>query len=254
MAATRTKKGTRRGAITSRHTGQGGTAEGAIISRHTGQRRDGETESEQTRGRGSGQTSGRESEAERLLLGYSTLSSHEPWDVPGARRHDDDVLNAFGYLDECLWAFIEHMKASAAWDNLLIVLTADHGINHGRTDTSTPREKNHIPMLWLGGAVREPRTVSTICNQSDLAATLLGQMGLAHDDFTFSRDVLSETYRHPVAVHNYYNAQWAIDSTGHCLYDFDMKRITVSEGDSCHRLADVSKAMLQLTTEDLKDR
>jgi len=193
-------------------------------------------------------------EKRSLLVGYSTLSSHEPWDVPGDRRHDDEVLNAFGYLDECLWDFIEHMKASPAWDNLLIVLTADHGINHGRIDTSTPREKSHIPMLWLGGAIREPRTVSTICNQSDLAATLLGQLGLAHDDFTFSRDVLSQTYRHPVAVHNYYNAQWATDSTGHCLYDFDMKRYIVSEGDSCDRLLRVSKAMLQLTTEDLKER
>jgi phosphoglycerol transferase MdoB-like AlkP superfamily enzyme len=189
---------------------------------------------------------------QRVLVGYSTLSSHEPWDVPGERRNDDEVLNAFGYLDECLWEFVERMKASPAWENLLIVLTADHGINHGGIDQSRPMEKNHIPMVWIGGAVRGPREVSTICNQNDLAATLLGQMGLGHDDFLFSRDVLSETYRHPVAVHNYNNAQWAIDSTGHCLYDFDAQRFIVSEGLTPDSLLKVSKAMLQVTTEDLK--
>lgn len=191
-------------------------------------------------------------EHERVLVGYSTLSSHEPWDVPGEKRSDDEVLNAFGYLDECLGNFIERMKRSAAWENLLIVLTADHGINHGGIDQSQPREKNHIPMVWLGGAVRGPRVVSTICNQSDLAATLLGQMGLAHGEFLFSRDILSETYTHPVAVHNYNNAQWAIDSTGHCLYDFDASRFIVSEGRSPDSLLQVSKAMLQMTTEDLE--
>ena len=46
----------------------------------------------------------------------------------------------------------------------------------------------HIPLLWLGGAVKQPMQVDKIMNQTDLAATLLGQLGLEHTAFTFSRN------------------------------------------------------------------
>ncbi len=188
---------------------------------------------------------------ERHLWGYSTLSSHEPWDVP-LHRHDDEVLNAFAYLDDCLYDFINKVRATPAWQNLLIILTADHGINYRQIDQSRPREKNHIPMLWLGGAVRQPRTVDALCNQSDLAATLLGQLALPHDDFLFSRDVLSRSYTYPTAVNNYNNAQWIVDSTGHVLYDFDARHFIVADSPDADRLLRVSKAMLQRTTDDLQ--
>ena len=188
-----------------------------------------------------------------LLIGYSTLSSHEPWDVP-LQRHDDEVLNAFAYLDDCLFSFIENMRKSPVWDQLLVILTADHGINYKHINQSTPLEKNHIPMLWLGGAIKDPRSFDMICNQSDLAATLLGQLRLPHDDFSFSRDVLSSTYAHPTAVHNYNNAQWIADSTGHVLYDFTTNRFIVEESTDAQRLLQVSKAILQRTTDDLKNR
>ena len=186
-----------------------------------------------------------------FLLGYSTLSSHEPWDVP-LQRYDDEILNAFAYLDDCLYEFINKVRATPAWEDLLIVITADHGINYKQIDRSRPQERNHIPMLWLGGAVREPRTIDAICNQSDLAATLLGQLGLPHDDFAFSRDVLSSTYTYPTAVHNYYNAQGLIDSTGQILYDFEARRFIINKSKDAERMLDVCKAILQRTINDLK--
>ena len=188
--------------------------------------------------------------ASAFLWGYSTLSSHEPWDVP-VHKKSDEVMNAFAYVDDCLYDFVERLKQTPAWANLLIIITADHGINQGRIDQSTPLQKNHIPMLWIGGAVMKPCTIDVLCNQSDLAATLLGQLQLPHDDFAFSRDVVSETYVYPTAVHNYYNAQWLIDSTGHALYDFDAQRFIVSETTDADRLLRISKAMLQLTTQSL---
>ena len=54
-------------------------------------------------------------------------------------------------------------------------------------------------MVWTGGAVRGPQTLSVLMNQSDLPATLLAQLGLPHDDFPWSRDVLSPTYTAPLA-------------------------------------------------------
>jgi len=189
----------------------------------------------------------------RFLIGYSTLSSHEPWDVP-IKQHPDEKLNAFAYLDHCLRNFIEPLKQTAAWQDILIIMLADHGINNRDIDQSKPLQKNHIPMLWVGGAVKEPRRIETLCNQSDLAATLLGQLQLQHDEFTFSRDVLSKSYRYPTAVHNYNNAQLLIDSTGHILYDFDARHLTISESADSSRLQRLNKAILQQTVNDLKNR
>lgn len=195
-----------------------------------------------------------EADAEKhYLWGYSTLSSHEPWDVP-TKKLDDEVENAFCYLDDCLYDFVSRLKQTPQWDNLLIVMLADHGIIHGETDQTTPLQKNHIPMLWIGGAIRQPRTIDVLCNQSDLPATLLGQLHLSHDEYTFSRDVLSETYTAPTVVHNYNNAQWICDSTGHLLYDFDLQRPTICESKDAKRLQCLDKAMIQLTTEDLLNR
>ncbi len=187
------------------------------------------------------------------LYGYSTLSSHEPWEVP-AQKLDDKVRNTFAYLDDCIKDFVEGLKATPQWDRLLIILTADHGINYDQIDNSTPLQKNHIPMIWVGGAVKSPRTIDALCNQSDLAATLLAQLHQPHDEFVFSRDVVSKSYIHPTAVNNYNNAQWVIDSTGHALFDFDTRSFVVSEGANAEGLLRLSKAILQTTTNDLKNR
>lgn len=193
---------------------------------------------------------------EPFLIGYSTLSSHEPWDVPTLTIKEDEVLNAFAYLDNCLYDFIGQLKLTPLWQNLLLVLIADHGILHKEVNQQKPLQKNHIPIIWLGGAVRQPFVAEAICNQSDLVATLFGQMNINHDKFTFSRDILSTDYVYPTAVNNYYNAQWIVDSTGYVLYDFDARRIIASEGEGndTQRLLNVSKAILQATTNDLKNR
>ena len=188
-----------------------------------------------------------------FLIGYSTLSSHEPWDVP-IKQHPDEKQNAFAYLDHCLRNFIEPLKKTAVWQNMLIIMLADHGINNGDIDQSKPLQKNHIPMLWVGGAVKEPRCIEALCNQSDLAATLLGQMQLSHETFTFSRDVLSKSYQYPTVVHNYNNAQLLIDSTGYILYDIDAKRLTINESADSVRLQRLNQAILQRTINDLKNR
>lgn len=187
-----------------------------------------------------------------FLIGYSTLSSHEPWDVP-IKKLDDEVENAFYYLDQCVGDFISKLKQSEAWQNTLVVMLPDHGIKHKGIDNTNPL-KNHIPMIWVGGAVKQPRRIETICNQTDLAATLLGQLGLPHDDFQFSRDVLSDTYTKPFAVNNYNNAQMMIDSTGHILYDFDASMFIVNNSNEAERMERLNKAILQVTTTDLKQR
>ena len=191
------------------------------------------------------------------LIGYNTLSSHEPWEVPH-KALADPVDNAFHYLDHCVELFIQRLRKSPAWDNLLVILLPDHGVNHNGQD-ETSKLKMHIPMLWLGGAVREPHTVDVFCNQSDLAATLFGQLGLPHDDFPFSRDVLSQNYTRPLAWHTFNNGFSMVDSTGFFVYDLTAESATVKDIDpkneeNASRLTRLGKAILQETSRDLSER
>ena len=184
------------------------------------------------------------------LIGYSTLSSHEPWDVP-IKKYDDEEANAFYYLDQCIGHFTDSLKQTPQWKNTLIVLLPDHSIDfHNVHQDSILR--NRIPMVWIGGAVKAPRRINTICNQTDMVATLLAQMQLPHDAFRWSRDVLSRSYRYPFAMHTYRNGFAVVDSTGLMVYDFDSNRMVTDKSTDSRRLERMGKAILQANTYDLK--
>ena len=186
----------------------------------------------------------------RHLFGFSTLSSHEPWDVP-LKKLDQPIPNAFYYLDTCIGDFIDRLKQLPQWDNLLIIFLPDHSIDYGPY-TEALQVRNKIPMVWAGGAVKAPRKITQLCNQTDLAATLLAQLRLPHDQFRWSRDVLSASYRYPFAVHNYNNGFSLADSTGFIAYDLESQRLVTNESSQPERLERMGKAILQATTADLK--
>ena len=117
-----------------------------------------------------------------------TLSSHEPFDVPFA-KFDDPMLNAMAFTDACLGRFVERVRQTPVWKDLLVILIADHAYPYPYGIANSDALRHRIPMLWLGGAVRRPAVVETYGSQSDLAATLLAQLGIAHGDFLFSRDL-----------------------------------------------------------------
>ena len=187
-----------------------------------------------------------------FLIGYSTLSSHVPWDVP-IHHFDDEVLNAFYYLDQCVGNFIQQLRQSDLWDNTLVIMLPDHGIVYADLDESNPL-LNHIPMLWVGGAVKQPRRIEQVCNQTDLPATLLGQLGISHEEYTFSRDVLSVTYKNPFAIHTYDDGYTIIDSASFVNYDFISNRVVSNYGKDRDKLILRAKAILQAASKDLNKR
>ena len=187
-----------------------------------------------------------------FLIGYSTLSSHVPWDVP-IHHFDDEVLNAFYYLDQCVGNFIQQLRQSDLWNNTLVIMLPDHGIVYAGLDESNPL-LNHIPMLWVGGVIKQPRRIEQVCNQTDLPATLLGQLGIAHDDYTFSRDVLSVTYKNPFAIHTYDDGYTIIDSASFVNYDFISNRVVSNYGKDRDKLILRAKAILQAASKDLNKR
>ena len=162
------------------------------------------------------------------------------------------MASPFFYLDQCIGDFVERVRQTPAWDNLLVVLLPDHGSAYkGLAETDITR--NHIPMVWIGGAVKTPRRIATVCNQTDLVATLLGQMGINHDAYRFSRDVMSKSYQRPFAVHTYNNGLSVVGDSAFAVYDLNANRQIVSQGNYADSLMHIGQAVLQAAANDLKN-
>ena len=184
---------------------------------------------------------------------YLTLSSHEPFEVP-YNRLEEKIPNAFAYTDACLGKLIEGLKQSPLWGNLLVVCIPDHGFCYPQGTVDRGGEFSHIPMLWLGGAIKEPMKIDKIMNQTDMAATLLGQLGLDHSMFPFSRDVLSESYVYPFAFYSSGSVFAFRDSTGVSAYDIKADCISYEEPSASEERLNRGKAILQSAYDDLGKR
>lgn len=184
---------------------------------------------------------------------FLTLSSHEPFEVP-YHRLEDKIPNAFAYTDECLGKFIDKLKQTPAWKDLLVICLPDHGFYYPREGSNAMPRFYHIPLLWLGGAVKQPMQVDKIMNQTDLAATLLGQLGLEHTAFTFSRNVLGSDYKYPFAFYSFNNGFSFRDSTGVTVFDNNSGSILFDEPEADESRLDKGKAILQTVYDDLGNR
>lgn len=190
---------------------------------------------------------------EPWMTTFLTLSSHEPFDVP-YNRLEDKIPNAFAFTDDCLGKFIEKLKQTPVWDNLLVVCIPDHGFRYPKEKVDRGGEFSHIPMLWLGGAVKQPMKVDRIMNQTDMAATLLGQLGLDHSMFTFSRNVLGSAYTYPFSFHCHGGGFAFRDSTGVSAYDTKANQISFEEPSANEERLNRGKAILQSVYDDLGSR
>lgn len=187
------------------------------------------------------------------LSTFLTLSSHEPFEVP-FHHLEDPYLNSVAFTDSCIGSFVDKLKELPVWKNTLVVLISDHGYRYPSPMLDYEPRRFHIPMIWLGGAVKEPAIIDIYANQTDLAATLLSQLNLPHDQFTFSRDILDAGYP-KYSFYTFSNGFGFIDSTGVSVYDNESNRPLLEEPstDSQTRL-DKGKVLLQTLYDDLGKR
>ena len=164
------------------------------------------------------------------------------------------TANTFAYTDQILGKFIDRLKQTPAWKDLLVICLPDHGFYYPREGSNAMPRFYHIPLLWLGGAVKQPMQVDKIMNQTDLAATLLGQLGLEHTAFTFSRNVLGSDYKYPFAFYSFNNGFSFRDSTGVTVFDNNSGSILFNEPEADESRLDKGKAILQTVYDDLGNR
>lgn len=189
------------------------------------------------------------------LSTFLTLSSHEPFEVPYHRLDDMGLYpNSVAFTDSCIGNFIDKLKELPVWKNTLVIFVSDHGYPYPKDVVNYEPRRYHIPMLWVGGAIKEPVVIDKYANQTDLAATLLNQLGIGHDAFTFSRNVLSPDYPE-YAFYTYSNGFGFIDSTGISVYDNEgNKPLIETPREGSEQRLRKGKALLQTLYDDLGSR
>lgn len=129
-----------------------------------------------------------------------TLTNHEPFELPGTphfpgKDKGDMFRSTAYYTDSCLHRYLENAKKQSWYKNTLFVLVADHGHYLPRaTSESYHPAKYHIPLLFFGEVIKKNfrgKVISKLGNQNDLAATLLAQLNLPHQQFKWSKDLLN---------------------------------------------------------------
>ncbi|MFI3301626.1 MAG: LTA synthase family protein [Rikenellaceae bacterium] len=186
-----------------------------------------------------------------FITGWLTLSSHEPFEVP-YDKFEDKVLNSMAFADDAVGRVVDSLRNTSAWDNLLVIIVADHAYSSypkGLKYNSLLRHR--IPLIWCGGAVAESMVVDKYVAQMDIVATLLSQMGLNHDKFEFSRDMMNSNFRER-GYYAFSDGFGVVDSKGSIIYDNSAGRIISHEGDTTH-LEILGKTTLQQTMKVLEE-
>ena len=137
----------------------------------------------------------------RFFATLLTGSNHGPWlypDVPFERipdsepRHDE--FNSLKYSDWALARFVNMLASDSAFRNTLFVVTADNGYMYDVT-TDLDLSILEIPLLlyntdwhWQQGIVND-----RLGCQLDILATVMGEVRLDYDDYSFGVDLLDTT-------------------------------------------------------------
>ncbi|WP_221658369.1 LTA synthase family protein [Bacteroides salyersiae] len=181
-----------------------------------------------------------------------TSSSHEPFEVPYSKL-SNAKLNAFAYTDSCAGDFVRQLKETPLWKNSVVIFVPDHlGVYPESIDHLSP-ERYTIPLILTGGAVKEPQRITTYGSQIDIAATLLAQLGLPHDDFTFSKNILNPSSPH-FAFFTFPNIFGMVTADNEVVFNCESNTVAMDEGTHQGENLDKGKAYLQKLYDDLAKR
>ena len=190
----------------------------------------------------------------RFMKMMMTGSSHEPFDVPDYHKMKQPELNAFSYADYHLGRFITELKKLPQWKNTLVVIVPDHLGCWPQKIDNYKLWRYEIPLVMLGGMFSEPRDVETIGGQIDIPATVLAMLGMQHDEFLYSKDLLDAEAPH-FAFFTFPDAMGLIDSTGYVIFDNTQKTVAASSKDKAvDDRTTKAKAYLQKLYDDLGER
>jgi phosphoglycerol transferase MdoB-like AlkP superfamily enzyme len=128
-----------------------------------------------------------------------TISSHSPYDQPQEHTIKWDqgealYIKSAYYSDYSLGLYFDLVRQKTWYDSTLFIIIADHSHNTYRNWPVESFNYRKIPMLLLGGALKDEykgKKIERISSNGDLPVTLLKQLGMDCSSFGWSRDLFN---------------------------------------------------------------
>jgi len=190
-----------------------------------------------------------------------TATSHEPFDAPvqggfSGGGQPQRYRNTVAYTDRCLGDLFDRARRLGDWGRTLYIVVADHGHFLPKNRTHYDMERHRIACLFLGGALLpglRGTTNATWSSHVDLPATLLGQLGLPHHRFPWSKDLFDPDTR-KFAFYTFDDGFGYADRAQAVIYDAAAKRaIHWRDGNAAAEVDSAvlrkGKALLQIELE-----
>jgi phosphoglycerol transferase MdoB-like AlkP superfamily enzyme len=182
-----------------------------------------------------------------------TASSHEPFDVPDYHQiKEDATLNAFSYADYCLGRFLDELRRQPCWENTIVAIVPDHLGAYPDFADNYLQWRYHVPFVITGGPVRR-ETCHNLGSQIDIAATLLGMLGVDHSEFLYSKDILDSCAPH-FAFFTFPDAMGMVTEECSVIYDNTLNQVQHQTGTGVDSVLMKAQAYLQKLYDDLDKR
>ncbi|RZL45715.1 MAG: alkaline phosphatase family protein [Pedobacter sp.] len=153
-----------------------------------------------------------------------SLTNHEPFELPTTPKFGDgETISKFKstayYTDSCINSYLSIAKKQSWYKNTLFIFVADHGHLYPKNkfDVFQP-ERYHIPLLFYGDVIKDEfkgEKLEQTGSQQDVAATLLAQLNIPHQDFLWSKNLLNPYTKH-FAFFTWDNGLGFVNDT-HCV-------------------------------------
>ncbi len=140
-------------------------------------------------------------EKQPFFAAMFTTSSHSPYDMPMAKDEkvswggdENEYVNSVRYADKQLYEFIQRSKKESWFNNTLFVFVADHSHRSPKQWSQFQPEYRKIPMMFWGSVIKDEfkgYRYKKISSQLDLAATLLNQLGVSSEKYTWSKNLFN---------------------------------------------------------------
>lgn len=191
-----------------------------------------------------------------------TLSLHEPFEIPIKAKFPGNDLpakfrNAASYTDACLQEYFEKAKKQPWYSNTLFILVADHGHRLPKEyDNAFNPGKFRIPLIFYGDVIQEAwkgKRISRIGSQTDIANTLLEQLDIPQQEFSWSKNLLSP-FSKDFAFYTFDNGFGWVSPQQRIVFDNPSQKIIFHEKEGADKINDslalYGKAYLQKVFEE----
>lgn len=167
-----------------------------------------------------------------------TISNHEPFDLKTTYKFGNNTTSnkfkstAF-YTDSVLNEFLEKAKKESWYTNTLFIVTADHGHRLPYDREITDPKRFHIPLIFFGDVLKEQfrgQKINKIMGQVDLASSILNQLNIPSDRYSWSRDVFDTQFT-SYAFFNTKHSFGVISESGTLVFDPQSQQVISSSGD-----------------------